>query len=294
MDLWIKERFQDRTELGYKVADVLHHSVSDFQEIDVVDTVALGRMLLLDGMVMTSERDEFIYHEMITHIPMLAHPDPRQVLVIGGGDGGTIREVLKHPSVERAVLCEIDGDVIEVCKKYLPSIAGKLDDPRVVIEVRDGAAYIEEHPNTFDVILIDSTDPIGPGEKLFTERFYRHTLAALTDNGIMACQSESPVAVPEECKRINRLLQSVFPYVQPYTACIPSYPGGQWTWSFCSKGIRPLDQINESVATELEQSSRYYNRAVHPTVFVLPNYVQSVFSSEASASAEPKTVGSAV
>lgn len=280
MDLWVRERFQDRTELGYKVSSVLHHSVSDFQEVDVVETVALGRMLFLDGMVMTSERDEFIYHEMIAHIPMLAHPNPKNVLVIGGGDGGTIREVLKHPSVERAVLCEIDGEVIEVCKKYLPSIAGKLDDPKVEIEVRDGAAYIAEHPNTFDVILIDSTDPIGPGEKLFTKEFYTHVLAALTENGIMACQSESPVAVPEECKRINKLLKSVFPYVQPYTACIPSYPGGQWTWSFCSKGLKPLAQINESVAAELEKTCRFYNREIHQTVFVLPNYVKAVFSAE--------------
>lgn len=280
MDLWIRERFQDRTELGYKVSDVLHHSQSDFQEVDVVETVALGRMLLLDGMVMTSERDEFIYHEMITHIPMLAHPNPKTVLVIGGGDGGTIREVLKHPAVERAVLCEIDGEVIEVCKKYLPSIAGKLDDPRVEIEVRDGAAYIAEHPNTFDVILIDSTDPIGPGEKLFTEEFYRNTLAALTENGIMACQSESPVAVPEECLRINKLLRSVFPFVQPYTACIPSYPGGQWTWSFCSKGIKPLEAINEPVANELSKTCRYFNREIHKSVFILPNYVKAVFSAE--------------
>lgn len=280
MDLWIRERFQDRTELGYKATDVLHHSVSEFQEIDIVETVALGRMLLLDGMVMTSERDEFIYHEMIAHIPMLAHPNPRNVLVIGGGDGGTIREVLKHPSVERAVLCEIDGDVIDVCKKYLPSIAGKLDDPRVEIEVRDGAAYIANHKNTFDVILIDSTDPIGPGEKLFTKEFYLNTLAALTENGIMACQSESPVAVPDECKRINKLLRSVFPYVQPYTACIPSYPGGQWTWSFCSKGIKPLENINASVAAELEKTARFYNRELHQCVFVLPNYVKQVFDVE--------------
>ena len=277
MDLWIRERFQDRTELGYKVSDVLHHSVSDFQEIDVVETVALGRMLLLDGMVMTSERDEFIYHEMISHIPMLAHPNPKKVLVIGGGDGGTIREVLKHPSVEQAVLCEIDGEVIEVCKKYLPTIAGKLADPRVQIEVRDGAAYIASHKNTFDVILIDSTDPIGPGEKLFTQEFYQNVLEALTENGIMANQSESPVAVPDECLRINKLLKTVFPYIQPYTACIPSYPGGQWTWSFCSKGLKPFDKVNEKAVTELEKTCRYFNRDIHKSVFILPNYVKAVF-----------------
>lgn len=280
MDLWIRERFQDRTELGYKVTDVLHHSVSDFQVVDVVETVALGRMLFLDGMVMTSERDEFIYHEMIAHIPMLAHPNPKTVLVIGGGDGGTIREVLKHPSVERAVLCEIDGEVIEVCKKYLPSIAGQLDDPRVEIEVRDGAAYIAQHKNTFDVILIDSTDPIGPGEKLFTQEFYTHVREALTENGIMANQSESAMAVPEECVRINKLLKSVFPVVVPYTACVPSYPGAQWTWSFCSKGLQPLENINESVAAELEKTTKYYNREVHKAVFALPNYVKRLYEGE--------------
>lgn len=285
MDLWVRERFQDRTELGYKVSSVLHHSVSEFQEIDVVETVALGRMLFLDGMVMTSERDEFIYHEMIAHIPLLAHPNPKTVLVIGGGDGGTIREVLKHPSVERAVLCEIDGDVIEVCKKYLPSIAGKLDDPRVEIEVRDGAAYIASHKNTFDVILVDSTDPIGPGEKLFTEQFYRNVLEALTENGIMANQSESAMAVPEECKRINKLLKSVFPVVVPYTACVPSYPGAQWTWSFCSKGLQPLENVNDKVSTELEKTCKYYNRQVHQAVFALPNYVRAIYEGQPAGAA---------
>lgn len=289
MDLWIRERFQDRTELGYRVSDVLHHSVSEFQKIDVVETIALGRMLLLDGMVMTTERDEFIYHEMIAHIPMLAHPNPKNVLVIGGGDGGTIREVLRHPSVERAVLCEIDGDVIEACKKYLPSIAGKLDDPRVEIEVRDGAAYVANHKNTFDVILIDSTDPIGPGEKLFTQEFYRNVLEALTENGIMTNQSESPMAVPEECLRINKLLRSVFPYVRPYTACVPTYPGAQWTWSFCSKGIKPFDYVNEpgkeKLAAELEKVCRYFNREIHKSVFALPNYIQAVFEMDKAGAA---------
>lgn len=285
LDLWVRERHLNRTELGYRVREVLHHSVSEFQQVDVVDTVALGRMLFLDGMVMTSERDEFIYHEMITHIPMLAHPEPKAVLVIGGGDGGTIREVLRHKSVERAVLCEIDGEVIDVCRKYLPSIAGQLDDPRVEIEVRDGAAYIAQHKNTFDVILIDSTDPIGPGEKLFTQQFYRNVYEALTENGIMANQSESAMAVPEECTRINKLLKSVFPVVVPYTACVPSYPGAQWTWSFCSKGVRPLDHINEAMAAELEKTCRYFNRDVHKAVFALPNYVKRLYEGQPAGTA---------
>jgi spermidine synthase len=280
MDLWVRERFLDRFEQGYKVSETLHFSQSEFQEISIVTTEALGRMLLLDGMIMTTERDEFIYHELITHIPLLAHPVPKKVLVIGGGDGGTIREVLKHPSVEKAVLCEIDGDVIDVCKKYLPTIAGKLDDPRVEIVVRDGAAYIAEHKNEFDAILIDSTDPIGPGEKLFTKEFYEGVKAALTENGVMACQSESPVAVPDECRRINSLLRSVFPYVQTYAACVPTYPSGQWSWTFCSKGNRPLDSINEDVAMKIAAQARYYNREVHQAVFALPNYMREIFNPE--------------
>jgi len=282
MDLWVRERFLDRFEQGYKVSETLHFSQSEFQEISIVTTEALGRMLLLDGMIMTTERDEFIYHELITHIPLLAHPAPKKVLVIGGGDGGTIREVLKHPSVEKAVLCEIDGDVIDVCKKYLPTIAGKLDDPRVEIVVRDGAAYIAEHKNEFDAILIDSTDPIGPGEKLFTKEFYEGVKAALTENGVMACQSESPVAVPDECRRINSLLRSVFPYVQTYAACVPTYPSGQWSWTFCSKGIRPLDSINDDVAMTIAAQARYYNREVHQAVFALPNYMREIFNVESS------------
>jgi spermidine synthase len=283
MDLWVRERFLDKFEQGYKVSQVLHFSKSEFQEISIVTTEALGRMLLLDGMIMTTERDEFIYHELITHIPLLAHPAPKRVLVIGGGDGGTIREVLKHPSVEQAVLCEIDGDVIDVCKKYLPSIAGKLDDPRVEVVVRDGAAYISEHENYFDAILIDSTDPIGPGEKLFSKEFYEGVKRALTANGVMACQSESPIAVPEECIRINNLLRSVFPVVQAYTACVPTYPSAQWSWTFCSKGLQPLDAINEDVATQLASQARYYNREVHQAVFALPNYMHAIFHPKAAA-----------
>lgn len=282
MDLWVRERFLDKFEQGYKVTETLHFSQSQFQEISIVTTEALGRMLLLDGMVMTTERDEFIYHELITHIPLLAHPAPKKVLVIGGGDGGTIREVLKHPSVEKAVLCEIDGDVINVCKKYLPTIAGKLDDPRVEIVVRDGAAYIAEHQNEFDAILIDSTDPIGPGEKLFTKEFYEAVRGALTESGVMACQSESPVAVPDECRRINALLRSVFPIVQTYAACVPTYPSGQWSWTFCSKKTHPLDAINEDVAMQIAKQAKYYNREVHQAVFALPNYMREIFNVESS------------
>jgi spermidine synthase len=149
-DIWYTEKQKEGFGITIKVKSTLYHNVSEFQTVDIIDTEAFGRMLLLDGLVMTSEKDEFIYHEMISHIPMLNHSNPEQVLVIGGGDGGTIREVLRHPSVKRAVLCEIDGMVIDVSKKYLPSIAGKLDDPKVEIQIRDGIAYISEQKNSLE------------------------------------------------------------------------------------------------------------------------------------------------
>lgn len=289
-ELWISERFKDSVETGWRVKKTLYHAVSEFQTIDIVETDFYGRMLLLDGLVMTTEKDEFIYHEMISHIPMLAHPNPKQVLVIGGGDGGTVREVLKHPSVERVVLCEIDGLVIESSREFLPSIAGALDDPRVDIQVRDGAAYIAEiargsgveaegpkqSDSKFDVILIDSTDPIGPGGHLFTKEFYTHVLQALTENGVVANQSESPISQAEEVTRVNTLLNSVFPVVKTYTAMIPTYPGCQWTWSFSSKKANPLDNIDAKRVAEIEKTCQYFNAQVHHAVFALPNYIRAL------------------
>lgn len=274
MDLWYTEKQKDQFGITIKVKETLFHGVSEFQTVDVLDTEAFGRMLILDGLMMTTERDEFFYHEMISHIPMLNHPNPKSVLVIGGGDGGTVREVLKHPGVERVVLCEIDGMVIDACRKFLPTIAGKLDDPRVDIQVRDGVAYIAEQKNQFDIILIDSTDPMGPGEGLFTEEFYNNVKAALKEGGIMAAQSESPVANEREMRLMYALLNKVFPVVSTFVSPITTYPGGYWSWAFCSNGVKPLEYINEDAAKEIEKTSKLYNRDIHKAVFALPNFVK--------------------
>ncbi|MEM0951480.1 MAG: polyamine aminopropyltransferase [Cyanobacteria bacterium P01_H01_bin.74] len=287
MALWVHENFQNSLSMGYKVTDMLFNAQSKFQQISIVETALMGKMLLLDGMVMTSERDEFIYHELIAHIPLLAHPCPKTVLIIGGGDGGTLREVLKHPTVERAVLCEIDEMVIDACKQFLPTIASTLnseqDAARFEIELRDGAAYVYENPNTFDVIIVDSTDPIGPGERLFTEAFYKNTKAALTESGIMVNQSESPISSPDECRRINAMLHAVFPVVKPYTACVPTYPGSQWTWTFCSNGILPNNNTGPSASqpdrvAPLTPQCRYFNADIQHAVFALPNYMEALLS----------------
>jgi len=271
---WIFETVQEQIKYGFKYSQLLYEKQSAFQNIKVVDTNFYGRMLLLDDLVMTTEKDEFIYHEMISHIPLLAHPNPQSVLVIGGGDGGTVREVLKHPTVNEVVLCEIDGDVIKACKQFLPTIAGRLDDPRVDVQVRDGIEYIAQQKNCFDVILIDSSDPVGPGVGLFTEAFYQNVKAALKPGGIMANQSESPMAQADGVQKIYALLNSVFQLVVPYYAAIPTYPGAYWTWAFCTNGDGPLHQINEALAVELEQTTRFYNRQVHRAVFALPNFIR--------------------
>ncbi|MEI7475602.1 MAG: polyamine aminopropyltransferase [bacterium] len=276
LDLWYTEKNDHGYGITMKVSKTLYQGKSEFQSIDVLETDAFGKLLLLDGLVMTTEKDEFVYHEMISHIPMLTHKNPENVLVIGGGDGGTIREVLKHPSVKKAVLCEIDGDVIEVCCKYFPTIAGKLDDPRVDIQVRDGIEYIAQFKNEFDVILIDSTDPMGPGEGLFTKEFYTNVKEALREGGIMAAQSESPVANKREMMLMYPLLRSVFPIVKTFTAPIVTYPGGYWSWCFCSADVEPGSHYNEEVAIELEKETKYYNRGIHSSAFVLPNFVKKL------------------
>jgi spermidine synthase len=280
MDCWVSELQPLDVRLSLKLAKTLYSARSPFQQVDVVETTGYGRMLLLDGLVMTTEHDEFVYHEMIAHIPMLAHPNPQRVLVIGGGDGGTVREVLKHPSVQQVVLCEIDGLVIDACKQYLPTIAGQLDDPRVVLNVADGVAYMAEQTEAFDVILIDSTDPMGPGEGLFTEPFYTHVKTALRPGGVVAAQTESPWANQPEMQKVYKVLHAVFPRVDCYIGHIPTYPGALWSWAVAQKtGLSPLAQLDMQRVAELEKTTRYYNQDIHSAAFALPNYVKSLLKS---------------
>ncbi len=188
---------------------------SPFQKVEIIDTdSSLGKILTLDDLMMTTEGDEFHYHEMIAHIPMMHHKAPKTVLVIGGGDGGTVREVLKHDTVEKVVLCEIDGMVIDACKKYLPTIACELDNPKCEILVEDAIEYIKDKENMFDIVLIDSTDPMGPGEGLFTEEFYTNVKRSLKEGGIVAAQSESPFVNKEEIKKMYTLLKKSSRFVQ--------------------------------------------------------------------------------
>lgn len=273
-------KYTELNELGFGVTmetqNVLYSAKTEYQTIDILETQGLGKVLLLDGLVMTTERDEFFYHEMISHIPMNSHPNPERVLVIGGGDGGTVREVLKHDTVKEVVLCEIDGMVIDACKKYLPSIAGMLDDERVNIQVRDGIDYISQQEDAFDIILIDSTDPMGPGEGLFTEEFYSNVNKALKEGGIMSAQSESPFVNQRQMKMMYPLLRKAFPKVSTFLGPIPTYPGGYWSWAFCSNTVEPLSFIAEDRVQKIAKQAKLYNLDIHKAAFALPNFVKKL------------------
>lgn len=276
-----QEFYKEITPAGFgiaiKVKEVLFSEQSPFQKVEIIDTdSALGKILTLDDLMMTTEGDEYFYHEMIAHIPMMSHKNPKSILVIGGGDGGTVREVLKHDTVEKVVLCEIDGMVIDACKKYLPTIAGKLDDSRVEVLVQDAIEYIKNKENEFDIVLIDSTDPMGPGEGLFTEEFYTNVRKSLKKGGIVAAQSESPVVNKEEIKKMYTLLKKVFPITSTYTSPIPTYPGGYWAWAFCSQEVEPLSYIDERRCEEITKTSKIYNKEYHKARFALPNFLKEI------------------
>ncbi len=276
MDLWYTEKHSDNVGITMKTAKTLFSGKSEFQQLDIVETLEFGKMMLLDGLVMVTERDEFIYHDMITHPALFTHPAPRKVLVIGGGDGGSIREIMKHSEVELAILCEIDGLVIDKSIELLPSMACEIDgsNPRVKLHVNDGLAYIRDHQNEFDVILVDSTDPIGPAVGLFEEDFYRLVFSALKDDGIMIAQSESPFYHAEIQKKMYQNLRAVFPIVEMYQAFIPTYPSGFWSFAFASKRYHPLNDFDHDRAAKRDFHTRYYNEDLHRGAFMLPTFAR--------------------
>lgn len=275
------EFYKEITPNGYGIAikkkSTLFSGQSEFQKVEIIDSDStLGKFLTLDDLMMCTEGDEFYYHEMISHIPMMHHKSPKSVLVIGGGDGGTIREVLKHKTVEKVVLCEIDGMVIDACKQYLPTIACELDNPKVEIKVEDAIEFIKDKKSEYDIILIDSTDPMGPGEGLFTEEFYTNAKQALKKGGILCAQSESPVAQVDAIEKMYKLLKKVFPITSTFTSPIPTYPGGYWAWAFCSEDVEPLSYYAEDREEEITKSCKIYNKDYHYARFALPNYLKEL------------------
>ncbi|MGC8488985.1 MAG: polyamine aminopropyltransferase [Clostridia bacterium] len=269
-NVWFTELQTNDVTLGLRIKAVLHRETTAFQQLLVLDTDAYGRVLVLDGAIQTTERDEFVYHEMMAHVPLTLHPHPRRVGIIGGGDGGVLREVVKHPEVEEAHLIEIDERVIEASRAYFPGLAVAFEHPRSHVHVTDGIKFIREAPEPFDVIIIDSTDPVGPAEGLFGEAFYQSVFRALGDDGIVVAQSESPLLEPELIQTVQRGLRSAFPVVTLYLGAVATYPTGLWTFSLGSK--KPL--LAPRAVGEL--NTRYWTPAVQDAAFVLPPMVREL------------------
>lgn len=274
MELWYTEKQTPNVGITCKISKTLHTEQTPFQSMDVIDTEQFGRMLVLDGMVMTTIKDEFVYHEMISHVALNTHPNPENVLVIGGGDGGAIREIVKNPKVKKATLVEIDGRVIEISKQYLPEIAVALEgNPKVEVLVDDGIAHIQNKKGVYDVILVDSTEPIGPAEGLFALDFYRQISEALKEDGIMVAQTESPFFNNDLIQRVFKDISSVFPLTKLYLASIPTYPSGLWSFTMGSKRWDP-EQVDENSIPEL--NTKYYSAEIHKSVFKLPKFVRDL------------------
>ncbi|WP_456399139.1 polyamine aminopropyltransferase [Mesoaciditoga sp.] len=260
----------------FKIDRVNFTKQSKFQRIDIFESSELGKIFALDGVTMLNERWEFTYHEMIAHVPMFSHENPKNVLVIGGGDGGTVREVLKHPGVEKVDLVEIDPDVIEACKKYLPSTSSKLSDKRVSIYNEDGKNFVMNKKNEYDVIIVDSTDPYkGAGKSLFTEEFYAACRDALKENGVFSAEAENPVYDGKEMERCFAEMKKAFPIVKPYTAFVPMYPSGFWVFAYASKNVMPTLK-DEKRLEGINGTLFYYNSEIHSSAFVLPTFLKKL------------------
>lgn len=259
--------------MSLQVDEILHHSKSQYQDILLFKSKTYGNVLVLDGVIQVTERDEFSYQEMISHLPMFSHNNPENVLVIGGGDGGVLREVLKHKSVKKAVLCEIDSQVIEMSKKYLPSLSCSFDDHRVEVNIQDGAEFMKNHEEEFDVIITDSSDPVGPAEALFEMPFYETMKKSLRQDGIICSQGECMWLHTGLIKPLIENCKGIFPVVEYAYTCIPTYPSGQIGFILCSKSEDiKFRQPVRNIPVEIQESLKYYNRNIHSASFVLPQF----------------------
>lgn len=278
MELWFTERHTPDVKFSIKVNRQLFSVQSDYQRIDVFDSKEFGRFLTLDGYMMLTEKDEFIYHEMIVHVPMAVHPDVKKVLVIGAGDGGVIRELTKYDTIEWIDMVEIDELVVEVCKKYLPLTACCFDDERLHITYQDGLKFVRNCENEYDLIIVDSTDPFGPGEGLFTKEFYGNCYKALREDGIVVNQHESPFYKEDALamQRAHKRIVESFNISKVYQAHIPTYPSGHWLFGFSSKQYHPTKDFNMTKWDMLGIGTKYYNTRLHVGAFALPNYVEEL------------------
>ena len=278
MNLWVEERHGEDFATRFRCHKVLFSGHSPYQHIDIVETKEHGRILLNDGIVMISDRDEAVYHEMLVHVPLFTHPSPRRVLIIGGGDGGTAREVLRHKNISNCANVEIDELVVTACQKYFPKLACSFKDPRVSLKIQDGVQYVKNTRETYDIVLVDSTDPFGPAKPLFNQEFYTHVSRILAPDGILVAQAESPMFATERHiqKTIVTSLKSVFPLVKLYNYSVVMYPGGLWSFAFASKKYHPVKDIKIEKINQANWDLYYYNSAIHRAGFTQPEFMNKM------------------
>ena len=278
MDGWFSEicPMWPGISLSLEIDKVLYTGKSKFQQVDLFQTKNHGKMLVLDGIIQLTQSDEFAYQEMLAHVPMFAHPCPEDILVIGGGDGGILREISRHDCVKNIDFCEIDEDVIKVCRKFLPDLACGFDDPRVNVHIVDGSVYVNEHKNRYDVIVVDSSDPIGPGEVLFKQPFYESLKGALKQDGIVATQGESFFMHKECVIKLVKITKKLFS-VQAYSYfLVPTYPGGNI--GICLGSLGPeVKKPNRKISEKIQRQLKYYCPEIHEASFVLPYFANNMF-----------------
>ena len=276
MEFWFSEFHAPDVKHSMRVNRHLYSKKSDYQQIDIFETPEFGRVLTLDGSVMLTERDSFIYDEMITHVPMAVHPNIQEVLVIGAGDGGVVHELARYDQVKRIDLVEMDPAVLDACKTYLPENASRLDDSRVHIYFDNALRYIRRCTNQYDLIIVDSTDPFGPSEGYFTREFYGICYNALREDGIMVNQQGSPFYHhdADAMQRSHKRIVSTFPISRVYQAHIPSYAAGYWLFGFASKKYHPIDDMDPKKWEDFHLKTNYYTTKLHVGAFYLPAFLE--------------------
>jgi spermidine synthase len=270
-EIWFTEVDRNNLKIDYRIKEVIHTESSPIQQVMILDSYDFGRMLVLDDAIQTTALDGYIYNEMISHIPLNVHPNPKNVLIIGGGDCGAAREVTKYPNIDRIDMVEIDETVVKTCKEHLQEVSGNLSDTRVNFIFEDGTAFVKEKRDyLYDVIIVDSSDPVGPAVKLFELEFYKDLYNNLHKDGLMVCQSESPIFYSEMMVNIYRRLNNLFPVVRVYMATVPTYPGGFWTFTMGSKEYREPNPDN------FDKDTQYINKEIIKSCFAIPEFMKKL------------------
>ncbi len=278
MDLWFSEAHTPDVKLSIRIEKQLFSKTSDYQRIDVFESKEFGRILSLDGNIMLTERDEFIYNEMIVHVPMAVHKGIEKVLVIGAGDGGVVKELTRYNRIKHIDLVEMDPLVVEACREYIPANACRLDDDRVHIHFGNALKFMRHCENEYDLIIVDSNDPYGPSEGLFTKEFYGNCHAALKEDGIMVNQQGSPFYKQDAdaMQRSHKHIAGTFPISRVYQAHIPTYAAGYWLFGFASKKYHPIDDLDAAAWEDLHLRTRYYTTRLHKGAFYLPAFLEEM------------------